>query len=138
LDLRSIKSAMQMRELRCQTPELVRKEVWTHILAYNLIRTVMAQAAARQGVLPRSISFTGARQTLQAFQPLLELGAARDAAARVRLCQELLAAIASHRVADRPDRYEPRVKKRRRYRYHWLTKPRAELKRKMAKGVNKI
>src|SRR5207244_8292835 len=73
LDLRSIKSAMQMRELRGKTPELVRKEVWTHILAYGLIRTVMAQAAARHDVSPRSISFTGAMQTLEAFQPLLEL-----------------------------------------------------------------
>src|SRR5438105_13145990 len=79
LDLRSIKSAMQMRELRCKTPELVRKEVWAHVLAYNLIRTVMAQAAARHEALPRSISFTGAMRTLEAFQPLLELGAARDA-----------------------------------------------------------
>jgi hypothetical protein len=137
LDLRSIKSAMRMRELRGKTPELVRKEVWAHILAYNLIRTVMAQAAARHDVAPRSISFTGAMQTLEAFQPLLELGAARDAADRSRLCQDLLDAIASHRVADRPDRYEPRVKKRRRNHYGWLTKPRAELKRKMAKGVNK-
>jgi IS4 transposase len=67
LDLRALKSAMQMRELRCKTPELVRKEVWTHILAYNLIRTVMAQAAARHGVAPRTISFTGAMQTLEAF-----------------------------------------------------------------------
>ena len=72
LDIRSLKSAMQMRELRCKTPELVRKEVWAHILAYNLIRTVMAQAAARHGVEPRSMSFTGAMQTLAAFQPLLE------------------------------------------------------------------
>jgi hypothetical protein len=45
--------------------------------------------------------------------------------------------MATHRVADRPDRYEPRVKKRRRNHYGWLTKPRAERKRKMAKGVNK-
>jgi IS4 transposase len=60
LDLRSLKSTMPMGELRCKTPELVRKEVWTHILAYNLIRTVMAQAAARHGVAPRVISFTGA------------------------------------------------------------------------------
>jgi Transposase DDE domain len=132
LDLRSIKSAMQMRELRCKTPELVRKEVWAHILAYNLIRTVMAQAAARQDVLPRSISFTGAMQTLEAFQPLLEFGTARDAAGRLRLYHDLLDAIASHRVADRPDRYEPRVKKRRRNHYGWLTQPRAEMKRKMA------
>jgi hypothetical protein len=51
--LRCIKSAMQMRELRCKTPELVHKEVWAHILAYNLIRTVMAQAAARHDVSPR-------------------------------------------------------------------------------------
>ena len=74
---------MQMGELRCKTPELVRKEVWAHVLAYNLIRTVMAQAAARHGVAPRSISFTGAMQTLEAFQPLLEFGAARDAAGRL-------------------------------------------------------
>jgi hypothetical protein len=137
LDLRSLKSAMQMRELRCKTPELVRKEVWAHILAYNLIRTVMAQAAARHGVAPRTISFTGAMQTLEAFRPLLELGAPQDAAGRLRLCHALLEAIASHRVGDRPNRYEPRVKKRRRNHYGWLTRPRAEMKRKMAKGVNK-
>ena len=138
LDLRSIKSAMQMGELRCKTPGLVRKEVWAHILAYNLIRTVMAQAAATHDIPPRSISFTGAMQTLEAFQPLLELGATDDDAGRLRLYQDLLDAIASHRVGDRPDRYEPRLKKRRRNYYDWMTKPRAELKRKMAKGVNKI
>ena len=138
LDLRSLKSAMQMRELRCKTPELVRKEVWTHILAYNLIRTVMAQAAARHGVAPRSLSFTGAMQTLEAFQPLLEFGAAQDVTSRLRLYHDLLDAIATHRVGDRPDRYEPRVKKRRRNHYGWLNKPRAEMKRKMAKGVTKI
>jgi Transposase DDE domain len=137
LDLRCIKSAMQMRDLRCKTPELVRKEVWAHILAYNLIRTVMAQAAARHEIPPRSISFTGAMQTLEAFQPLLELGATDDAAGRLQLCHDLLDAIATHRVADRPDRYEPRVKKRRRNHYGWLTEPRAKIKRKMAKGVTK-
>jgi Transposase DDE domain len=135
LDLRSLKSAMQMGELRCKTPELVRKEVWAHILAYNLLRTVMAQAAARHGVAPRTISFTGAMQTLEAFQPLLEPGAARDAAGRLRLCHDLLDAIATHRVGDRPDRYEPRLKKRRRNNYDWLTQPRAEMKRQMAKGL---
>jgi Transposase DDE domain len=137
LDLRSLKSTMQMRELRCKTPELVRKEVWAHVLAYNLIRTVMAQAAARHGVAPRTMSFKGAMQTVEAFQPLLEYGAAQDAADGLRLYHDLLAAIASHRVGDRPDRYEPRVKKRRRNHYGWLTKPRAEMKRKMAKGVTK-
>jgi hypothetical protein len=138
LDLRSLKAVMQMRELRCKTPELVRKEVWAHALAYNLIRAVMAQAAVRHGVLPRAISFKGALQTLEAFQPLLEFGAAQDAASRLRLYRDLLDAIATHRVGDRPDRYEPRVKKRRRNHYGWLTEPRAEMKRKMAKGVTEI
>ena len=138
LDLRSLKAVMQMRELRCKTPEMVRKEVWAHVLAYNLIRTVMAQAAARHGVAPRTISFKGTLQTLEAFQPLLEFGALADAASRLRLCLDLLDAIATHRVGDRPDRYEPRVKKRRRNHYDWLTKPRAEMKRKMAKGVTEI
>jgi len=138
LDLRSIKSAMQMRDLRGKTPELVRKEVWTHVLAYNLIRTVMAQAAARHDIVPRSISFKGAMQTLDAFQPLLDLRTVRDAAHRLGLCHHLLDAIATHRVADRPDRFEPRVKKRRRNHYGWLTKPRTEIKRMMAKGITKI
>jgi hypothetical protein len=135
LDLRSIKATMQMRELRCKTPESVRKEVWAHVLAYNLIRTVMAQAAARHGVPPRSLSFKGAMQTLEAFQPLLELRTAHGAEHRLRLRRDLLDAIAAHRVANRPDRYEPRLKKRRWNHYDWLTRPRAELKRRMAKRV---
>jgi hypothetical protein len=126
-----------MGELRGKTPEMVRKEVWAHVLAYNLIRTVMAQAAARHAVVPRSISFTGAMQTLDAFRPLLELGPARDAAGRRRLCHDLLDAIAAHRVADRPDRFEPRLKKRRKDYCGWFTKPRAELKRRMAKGMSR-
>jgi hypothetical protein len=135
LDLRSIKSTMQMRELRCKTAELVRKEIWAHALAYNLIRTVMAQAAATHGLLPRSLSFKGALQTLVAFQPLLELPAARGPAHRLDLYRDLLRAIATHGVGDRPDRFEPRVKKHRRNHYGWLTEPRAEVKRKMAKGL---
>src|SRR5262245_34410278 len=134
LDLRSIKSTMQMRELRCKTPELVRKEIWAHALAYNLIRTVTAQAAATHGLEPRSISFKGALQTLEAFQPLMEFRTAQDPAQRLRLYQDLLHAIATHRVADRPDRFEPRAKKRRRNHYNWLTQHRAEIKSKMEKG----
>jgi hypothetical protein len=136
LDLRSLKSTMQMGELRCKTPEMVRKEVWAHVLAYNLIRTVMAQAAARHEIPPRAVSFKGAMQTLEAFQPLLTLGPARDAAGRRALYHDLLDAIAAHRVADRPDRFEPRLKKRRKDYCGWFSKPRAELKRQMAKGMN--
>jgi hypothetical protein len=60
LDLRSLKQTLQMDILRCKTPELVRKEIWTHILAYNLIRTIIAQAATVHGIEPRTISFKGA------------------------------------------------------------------------------
>jgi hypothetical protein len=136
LDLRSLKSTMQMGELRGKTPEVVRKEVWAHILAYNLIRTVMAQAAARHEIPPRSISFKGAMQTLEAFEPLLTLRSAWDTAGRRDLYHEVFDAIATHRVADRPDRFEPRLKKRRKDYCGWFTKPRAELKRKMANGIN--
>jgi Transposase DDE domain len=138
LDLRSIKSTMQMRDLRCKTPELVRKEVWTHVLAYNLIRTLMAQAAAKHKVVPRSLSFKGTIQTLEAFQPTIELQASQGTADLRPIYDQLLQAIATHRVGDRPDRFEPRVKKHRRNHYGWLTKPRNEVKRKMAKGVTKI
>ena len=138
LDLRSIKSTMQMDVLRCKTPELVRKEVWTHILAYNLIRTVMAQAALRHDVEPRTISFKGALQTLEAFQPLIDFQGHRGASFRQRIYQQLLDSIVQHRVADRPDRFEPRQKKRRHRKVEWMTKPRWELKRQMAKGVGSI
>jgi hypothetical protein len=125
-----------MDELRGQTPEMMRKEVWARVLAYSLIRTVMAQAEARHGIPPRSISFQGAMQTLEAFEPLLAMGPTRTAERRA-LDHQVRDAIATHRVADRPDRCEPQRKKRRKDHYGWLTTPRAELKRQMAKGVGK-
>jgi hypothetical protein len=70
--------------LRCKTPELVRKEIWTHILAYNLIRTVMAQAATKHGIEPRSISFKGTLQTLEAFQPVIAAETRRSACISTR------------------------------------------------------
>jgi hypothetical protein len=67
LDLRSLKQTMQMDVLRCKPPAMVHKEIWGHLLVYNLIRATMAQAALRHGVLPRQVSLQGARQTLAAF-----------------------------------------------------------------------
>jgi hypothetical protein len=133
LDLRSIKVTLQMDMLRCKTPDLVRKEVWTHVLAYNLIRTVMAQAAAGHDAEPRSISFTATLQVLEAFRPLIAFQGHRGAAHRAALYQQILGAIAVHRVADRPDRFEPRMAKRRPKRYDRLTRPRQEIKLRMLK-----
>jgi hypothetical protein len=135
LDLRSLKQALQMDVLRCKTPELVRKELWTHILAYNLIRAVMAQAATRHGIEPRSISFKGALQTLEAFQPVIALGGQRNSAFLKNLSERLLDAVASHRVGNRPDRYEPRRRKRRPKPYDRLMQPRHEAKRALREGV---
>jgi hypothetical protein len=75
---------------------------------------------------------------VSASSPSVVWQAARDCAHRLRLYQDLLHAIATHEVADRPDRFEPRAKKRRRNHYAWLTKPRSEVKRDMAKGVTEI
>jgi hypothetical protein len=138
LDLRSLKQTLQMDVLRCKRPESVRKELWAHILAYNLIRTVMAQAAVEHGIGPRSISFKGALQTLEAFQPVIALRGSHDAATRGAIYEQLLGAIADHRVGDRPDRYEPRRRKRRPKPYDRLMKPRHEAKVAMLKGVREM
>jgi Transposase DDE domain len=135
LDLRSLKQTMQMDILRCKTPELVRKEIWAHILAYNLVRTIMAQAAANHDIEPRTISFKGAVQTLEAFQPLIDTQRELDRAHRLHVYLKLLDAVATHRVADRPNRFEPRQRKRRQKKYDRMMKPRNQLKREILKRV---
>jgi hypothetical protein len=125
VDIRSIKSTMQMDVLRCKTPEMVHREIWAHLLAYNLLRTVMAVAASENGLEPRQVSFKGAKQAVTAFAPKIE--AARPEA-RPALIDALLAVIAYHRVGDRPGRWEPRARKRRPKPGARLTQPRAEAK----------
>src|SRR5262249_52126570 len=105
LDLRSLKVTLDMDVLRCQSPAMVRKEIWAHLLAYNLIRTQLAQAAQRHGVTPRELSFTGGLQAFRAFAEQLLGCRAEELAGRCRTLWELMAA---YRVGDRPDRYEPR------------------------------
>jgi len=135
LDLRSVKQTLQMDILRCKTPKLVRKEIWTHALAYNLLRTMMAQAASKHDIQPRTISFKGALQFLEEFQRLIDYQGHRGRDFRMTLYQQLLDCIASQRVADRPDRFEPRLLKRRPKHFAFLRKPRHIIKAKMVKGV---
>jgi hypothetical protein len=94
LDLRSLKQTLQMDVLRCMTPDLVRKELGAHVLAYNLIRTIIARAASTHDLELRGV-----------------------------LYGQLLKAIASQRAGDRPDRFEPRRRKRRPKPYDRLMKP---------------
>jgi hypothetical protein len=132
LDLRSIKQTMNLSVLRCKTPAMIRKEIWMHLLAYNLVRTLMAQAAQEAGVEPRSISFAGAVQTINAFAPLLSGAGPLQAS---RLINRMLQAIGRHRVGDRPDRVEPRAVKRRAKPIAWLTVPRDQARRRLLHPV---
>ena len=121
VDIRSIKSTMQMDILRCKTPDMVHKEIWTHLLAYNLLRTVMAVAANENDIEPRKVSFKGAKQALTAFAPKIEAARPED---RGPLIDAMLTTIAYHRVGDRPGRWEPRARKRRPKPAARLTQPR--------------
>jgi len=127
LNLRSIKIALQMDHLRCKTPHRVRNEIWMHLLAYNLVRRAMALAALQSDAQPWQISFKGAMQTLNQFLPRLG-----SAASVTTICEALVRCIAAHAVGNRPNRNEPRVRKRRLKKYKFMTKPRAEYKKHAA------
>jgi hypothetical protein len=132
LYLRSLKEVMRMDVLRAKRPDMVRKELWAHLLAYNLIRTVMAQAAVQHDLKPGDISFKGALQTVTSFAPHI-LTARRERLEE--LATRVLEAIAQHRVGHRPDRYEPRKQKRRPKSYGLLNEPRAQARARLAAGT---
>jgi hypothetical protein len=134
LCLRSLKTTLKMDILRGRSPGVVRKEVWAHLLAYNLVRGLMAQAASAEGARPDELSFAGALHALNSFLPELR-GAV--AAAAARLWSALLAAIGSHRVGDRPDRVEPRAIKRRLKQFPKLKVPRAEARQRLLDGTTR-
>jgi hypothetical protein len=131
LDIRSIKQTMRMDVLRCKTPDMVGKEVYAHLLVYNLIRASMAEAAVAHDVPPRELSFQGARQVLEGFRP--ELAAAPPTRAE-SLRAAALEAIAGERVGDRPDRVGPRARKRREKMYPRLQVPRDVARRRLMRA----
>jgi hypothetical protein len=123
LDIRDIKQTLKMDVLRGKTPEMLRREIWAHLLAYNLARQVMAQAARQRGLSPRQISFAGAKQTMDAFRVALQ---ASEGDVWRCLVEAMLRAIAGHQVGQREGRCEPRQVKRRPKVYPMMTKPRDE------------
>ena len=133
LDIGSIKPAWHLCHVRCKSPEMVRKELWTTRLGYNLIRTPAAAAALLHDKPPRPISFTGTCQSVLASGMLLscDLIAAERIAAHGR---KLRSQIAECEVAHRPGRLEPRVLKRRRHGYKLMPEPRALLKARLMEG----
>jgi hypothetical protein len=132
LDIEAIKITLGMDVLRCQTPEMVHKEIWTCLLAYNLIRKTMLQAAQRNKLSPRQLSFTTAVQTVAASWMVLPL-ASRTSSEALVIAQ--LDSLAQQRVGDRPNRVEPRAVKRRPKPHRLLTKPRKEAQAELLRGV---
>jgi hypothetical protein len=135
LYLRALKQGLQMDVLRGHSPAMVRKEVWAHLLVYNLVRLVMAQAAVGAGVRADEVSFTGALQTLNAFLP--EMRAVQTAADAQVLWEVLLWAVGEHRVGQRPDRYEPRAVKRRPKHFPRLREPRQAARRRLRRRAKR-
>jgi Transposase DDE domain len=131
LDVRTLKSQMQMEMLRTKSPEMVSKEVAVHLLAYNLIRGIMAEAARAAEVKPRQLSFAGAQHTIRAFEAVHLYDPVRIAADFPRL----LELIGEKRVGDRPDRYEPRAVKRRPKPHPLLRMPRKAARRLIERGI---
>jgi hypothetical protein len=117
LDLRNLKTTLGMEHLRCKTPTIALKEVWVYLLAYTLIRLLMAQAALVADQIPRQLSF---KHVVQMWGCVLQCGGTRDS-----VCiHALLIMMAEPRVGRRSGRIEPRALKRRLKSYPLLTKPR--------------
>jgi len=125
LFLRDIKITLGMDILRCKTPAMIEKELTMHLIAYNLIRLAMLQAAIKGKVNVERISFKGTLQAVRQWTPYIRLAAVEQ---QEQLYQCMLTAITRVPVPNRPNRTEPRVKKRRMKNYQLMTKPRHEMK----------
>ena len=129
LDLRHIKTSLGMDILRGKTPEMVRQEIYVHLLAYNLLRTVMWQAGIAHAVDSLRISLQETRHHLQNFVSELKDVSLKK---RKKLFQIMLNLIAHKPLKKRVGRFEPRVKKRRPKSYPLMQEPRSILKQKIA------
>ena len=134
LDIRSIKSNMAMDVMRCQSPQMVRKEISVYLLAYNLIRQKMLQAALASGKSPRQLSFTAAMQQIAAAWAVTPLLSEAEASVLIATLQKHLK---SQRVGNRPDRVEPRAVKRRPKVLALMTVPRDQARAELLAGAGK-
>lgn len=121
VDFRTIKATLEMDVLRCKSHAMVEKEIAVYFLAYNLVRWAMAKAAWLVDVMPRVLSFTGAKRLLSTFAEQLRLTSGTQVR---RLIATVTAYIATLKLPHRPNRFEPRAKKRRPKNLPLLTVPR--------------
>ena len=127
IDLRYLKTTMQMEHIYCKTPEMVRKGFYVHLLSYNLVRMLMYESSVN-GVSPLELSFSSSIVHLLNFGSLL---AHADIYERQRLYKELLYVISKERILIRKGRVEPRLMKKRPKNYGWLKQPRKQLKEQL-------
>lgn len=132
INLRYIKdkNMMDMDKLRCKSPDMVRKEIAVHLLAYNIIRIIMSDACRKHGARPNKISFKGTVQLITEMSPCF-LMARKNKKEQKRLYAELLKQIAKNKVGNRSGRIEPREVKRRGTSFPHLKRSRAEVKEKI-------
>jgi hypothetical protein len=130
--LDDLKTTLQMESLRSRTPDMACKELHMRLIAHNLIRCVMAQAAARHDVSLERISFKGSLDAVRQFTQAM--AQARTDKKRVELWEELLRTLAADLVAERPGRREPRAVKRKKNRYPRLTGPRHKFQDRNKRG----
>jgi len=126
LFLRDIKITLGMDILRCKTPDMIEKELTMHLIAYNLIRHVMQQAATKAEIKVERISFKGTLQAIRQWAPNINHAAALEQ--RQQLYESMLIAISRVPIPNRLNRNEPRVRKRRPKNYQLMSKPRHEMK----------
>ncbi len=131
LDIRAIKISLGMDVLRSKSPEMCRREIWSCVLAYNLIRQAMLNSAQQADRSPRQLSFTAALQKIAASWIAVLL---IEESILASLLEEHLHDMAQHKVGHRPDRIEPRAVKRRPKPHKLLTKPREEARLEMLRG----
>lgn len=127
LDLRNIKITLGMDILSCKTPDMVEKEIWIYLLAHNLIRMTMVQAASLSDRLPRQLSF---KHSLQLWRVRRQQSGNLDDHESLQI---LLRLIVENTVGHRPGRVEPRAIKRWRKSFPLLTKPGSELRETITK-----
>lgn len=131
LDLRAIKVSLGMDVLRCKSPEMVRREIWSCVLAYNLIRQTQLNAARQAGLLPRQFSLTATMQKIAAGWTCVLL---LDPQTQTTLIEVHLQDLVHCRVGHRPNRVEPRAIKRRPKPHKLLTKPRDQARAELLAG----
>lgn len=121
LALRSVKEVMRMGILRGKTPTMVKKEIWAHVLAYNLVRKLMLQAAISYRQNPRTMSFKLALQMISAFRQAECLSGCKQ-----EVYKALLKALASKKTGQQNRPSQPRVVKRRPKAFPRMQQPRAK------------